>query len=46
MLLVHCATTGATQVLDADGQIDGCEFPITRPANFVFYDQTFTIAVP
>ncbi|MGH2557612.1 MAG: hypothetical protein ACRDJH_01000 [Thermomicrobiales bacterium] len=45
-LYLHCATTGAIQVLDADGQNDGCEFPITRPANFVFYDQTFTIAVP
>jgi hypothetical protein len=45
-LYLHCATTGAMQVLDADGQQDGCEFPISRPANFVFYDQTFTIAMP
>lgn len=45
-LYLHCATTGAVQVLDADGQLDGCAPPGTRPANFVFYDQTFTIAVP
>jgi hypothetical protein len=42
-LYLHCAPTGAVQVLDADGQSDGCQFPITRPPNFVFYDQTFAI---
>ena len=45
-LYLHCATTGAVQILDANGQNDGCVEPGTRPANFVFYDHTFTIAVP
>jgi hypothetical protein len=45
-LYLHCATTGFVQVLDVDGQSDGCAPPGTRPPNFVFYDQTFTIAVP
>lgn len=45
-LYLHCAATGAVQVLDADGQSDGCVTPGTRPPNFVFYDQIFTIAVP
>ena len=42
-LYLHCATTGAVLALDADGQDDGCGYPIARPANYVFYDQTFTI---
>ena len=45
-LYLHCPSTGTFQVLDADGQLDGCAAPGTRPANFVFYDQTFTVAVP
>jgi hypothetical protein len=46
-LYLHCTTTGAVQVLDAHGQdLDGCVEPGTRPPNFIFYDQTFTIALP
>ena len=43
-LHLHCATGAGAQVLDADGQLDGCVTPGTRPPG-VFYDQTFTIDV-
>jgi hypothetical protein len=46
-LHLHCVQTGFVQVLDVDGQLDGCSPPAPpRPPHFVFYDQTFTIAVP
>jgi hypothetical protein len=45
-LYLHCAATGAVQILDADGQSDGCDDTLSRPPNYVFYDQTYTIAVP
>jgi hypothetical protein len=46
-LYLHCVTTSGIQVLDADGQMDGCSPPNPpRPANYVFYDQTFVIDVP
>jgi len=46
-LYLHCVETGFVQILDVDGQVDGCSPPAPpRPPNTVFYDQTFTIAVP
>jgi hypothetical protein len=44
-LYLHCATTGAVQVLDANGQDDGCDDTLLRPPGFIFYDHTFTINV-
>jgi hypothetical protein len=43
-LYLHCASTGAVQVLDANGLDEGCD--ASRPVPQVFYDKTFTINMP